>query len=166
MNHVDSALNGIIYGLAFRATIENERLFESDVIEALSHAGLLAPLAPETIEAFIVQIWDGGRALEREYRGGECRWRYRKIERWVRENPAPYDPTIRFGPVDPRPGNYYVSVRNEKGKTRIVRGPYASHREAMLAIRETETTCGDPRAPWYAWGTSRSEEKLPCPMEP
>lgn len=165
MTDIDSAVTGIVYGLAFRATIENERLYEGDVVEALSNAGFLAPLNPETIEELIVRVWIGGRAFEREYRGGEYRWRRQRIERWRRDNPTPYDPTARFGPIDPRPGNYYVSALHD-GKTLLVRGPYASHRAAMLAVHETERTCNDPRACWYAWGTARSEEIFPCPMEP
>lgn len=62
-------------------------------------------------------------------------------------------------PADHRPGFYYVSAIRDDGRKALVKGPFPKHREALQAVEATKTTVGrfDPRAPWYAWGTARSE---------
>jgi hypothetical protein len=59
---------------------------------------------------------------------------------------------------DPRPGFYYVSAIDGARKV-FARGPFPTHREALDRVDATRTAVEkvDPRAPWYAWGTARSE---------
>lgn len=59
---------------------------------------------------------------------------------------------------DPRPGFYYVSAIDGTRKV-FARGPFPTHREALAVVDATRAIVSrhDPRAPWYAWGTARSE---------
>lgn len=66
--------------------------------------------------------------------------------------------------VDPRPGNYYVSVQNGKRRA-LLRGPFATHIEALALVDETrQMACNiDPRGHWYAYGTGRLIDGEPAP---
>jgi len=66
---------------------------------------------------------------------------------------------------DTRPGFYYVTVRREgrKGFEHVkLRGPFSDHASALAAVDEATRRAYelDPRAPWYAYGTARTEEEL------
>jgi hypothetical protein len=53
---------------------------------------------------------------------------------------------------------FYVSCIDGHRKA-LVSGPYASHAEALDAVQRVQRAAEkiDPRAIWYAWGTSGSE---------
>lgn len=57
---------------------------------------------------------------------------------------------------DTRPGHYYVSVI-DGSRYALLAGPYASHKEALGAVRAAnDAACKlDARAHWYAFGTCR-----------
>jgi hypothetical protein len=67
----------------------------------------------------------------------------------------------RYGPLDARPGFYYVSIGRDDGSDAkiLARGPFATHREAILAIPGAKRAAErvDVRACWYSYGTARSE---------
>lgn len=56
-------------------------------------------------------------------------------------------------------GDYWVTVRNNHGDYRFLAGPYKTHVAALAKLREAKKRAwdsGDPRAPWYAYGTART----------
>jgi len=59
---------------------------------------------------------------------------------------------------------FYVTVKNDKGKTGALLGPYTTHKEALDNVsRGTKLAYdADPRAPWYSYGTTKlTAENLP-----
>lgn len=69
---------------------------------------------------------------------------------------VPAEPRVA---ADPRPGFYYVSIQNDAGERRFIRGPWSSHAAALAALPEVRAHCQriDPRGAWYAYGTARSD---------
>ncbi len=65
-------------------------------------------------------------------------------------------------PIDPRPGFYYVDVRDDAGRSFRMRGPFTSHAEAIMRLPETRDAAYviDGRSWFMAWGTCRSETDL------
>lgn len=63
--------------------------------------------------------------------------------------------------VDPRPGNYYVSViRHGSSDYRLVAGPWPTHIEALRQVPAVKREVAHTYRvdPWDAWGTARTEE--------
>lgn len=51
---------------------------------------------------------------------------------------------------------FYTSARRKDGCTIALTGPYATHDEALAALpdaRRRAWDSGDPKAPWYTYGT-------------
>jgi hypothetical protein len=51
---------------------------------------------------------------------------------------------------------FYTSARRDDGRTVALTGPYETHDEALAALpaaRQMAWDSGDPKAPWYAYGT-------------
>lgn len=52
---------------------------------------------------------------------------------------------------------FYTSAQNDAGRFVALSGPYQTHGEALGKVAEdrdwTHDVLGDPRAPWYAYGT-------------
>lgn len=64
---------------------------------------------------------------------------------------------------DTRTGFYYVSVQRGNGNYRLLRGPFINdHKAALGAVRDAMNTARDmdPKAEWYAYGTSYSPVDL------
>jgi hypothetical protein len=59
--------------------------------------------------------------------------------------------------ADPRPGDYFVTVRRDDGESRFLLGPFDEHVKALKRVEEVRRyACTiDPRAPFYAFGTCR-----------
>ncbi len=59
--------------------------------------------------------------------------------------------------VDPSPGLYYVSARNDAGKTALLLGPYPRHLDALLMVGRASSYLIDrsPEATWLYYGTLR-----------
>jgi hypothetical protein len=57
----------------------------------------------------------------------------------------------------PADGWYYVTVRRDDGATVAICGPYRTHEAALAMVRPGREAAEryDPRAVWYAYGTSR-----------
>lgn len=62
---------------------------------------------------------------------------------------------------DTKPGNYYVTARRENGDAVLLAGPFRDDHAAALAMvpraSRAAIDSGDPRAPWYAYGTARTD---------
>ena len=61
---------------------------------------------------------------------------------------------------DIKPGNYYVSCRLDDGRTVCLAGPFRDDHAAALALVDRaaiEADKLDPRAPWYSYGTLRTD---------
>lgn len=66
---------------------------------------------------------------------------------------------------DTKPGPYYVTAQKSGGSTYwVMRGPFASHAEALDRVQETMNKAVDldARAHWMEWGTARMEDKGPA----
>jgi len=157
-------LDGVIAGLAFRATVDDDRLTFPTLAEGAYRARPLAPL--EVLHDTIHEIVVAGRALERQRRDpdeyGAARAHASRLARWTRENPRPWiDRYIERCGEDRRAGYFYVSVTNG-AERRLVRGPYATHREAIEQIDVVRRAAEerDPKAVWYAFGTARADKDL------
>jgi hypothetical protein len=51
---------------------------------------------------------------------------------------------------------FYTSARRDDGRTVALAGPYATHDDALAALsgdKQRVWDSGDPKAPWYAYGT-------------
>ncbi|KGE86432.1 MAG: hypothetical protein ACE362_27405 [Phaeodactylibacter xiamenensis] len=62
--------------------------------------------------------------------------------------------------LDPRPGDYFVSVHDQGQKPVLALGPFPNHQEALDnvgAVREY-VTANDPQGHFYAYGTARQEK--------
>ena len=61
---------------------------------------------------------------------------------------------------DTKLGNYYVSCRRDNGDAVMLAGPFRDdHAKAVSlvwAATNAAMNCGDPRAPWYSYGTCRA----------
>lgn len=157
-------LDGVIAGLAFRATVDGALLGHPELAGGAFRA--LGPAPAAALDDAIHAIVVAGRALERQRRDpeedGDARRHAKRLERWRRENPRPWiDGYAAFCGEDKRPGFFYVSVTNGTER-RLLRGPFVTHREAMEALPATreEAQRVDPRACWYAFGTARAEVDL------
>lgn len=61
---------------------------------------------------------------------------------------------------DTAPGNYYVSVRNDKGEYRLLLGPFPNDHAAALAEVDKVrlyANQNDPKSVWYFFGTARRD---------
>jgi hypothetical protein len=62
---------------------------------------------------------------------------------------------------DTKPGNYYVSARRDDGRYALLVGPFRDDHAKALSLVDKATDAawnsGDPRAPWYFYGTCRTE---------
>jgi len=70
-------------------------------------------------------------------------------------------PEPKAQPVDPAPGQYYVSVLDkDTGRVGLLYGPVRQHQSALDKVRAAQALAeeADPRAVWYAYGTVRMEE--------
>ena len=59
---------------------------------------------------------------------------------------------------DTKPGNYYVTAVRDDGAVAWLAGPFKNdHAGALAALPKAKRVAMDidPRAPWYAYGTSR-----------
>jgi hypothetical protein len=67
--------------------------------------------------------------------------------------------------VDPRPGCYYVSVR-DNGRTALLAGPFKTHSEALALVPVVRAkACQlDARGAWYAYGTARLPDDDSVPI--
>lgn len=79
-------------------------------------------------------------------------------------NRQPAHPPVVTQTPDPRPGHYYVSA-TEGRRYALLLGPYATHQEAIdtVDLARLECTARDPRAVWWAYGTSRLPLDHPNP---
>lgn len=61
---------------------------------------------------------------------------------------------------DDKPGPYYVTVKREDGKFRLLAGPYAEHKDALADVDMARKIAEelDRRAIWYAFGTARMKD--------
>lgn len=61
---------------------------------------------------------------------------------------------------DTKPGNYYVSALRDNGDHAPLVGPFRDDHAKALSLVSVATKAamdsGDPRAPWYAYGTMRT----------
>lgn len=64
-------------------------------------------------------------------------------------------PVLTCGCVDHPVGSAFYSSAQYGGRTIALSGPYATHDEALAAVRHDRewAQARDPRAPWYAYGT-------------
>ena len=64
--------------------------------------------------------------------------------------------------VDPRPGNYYVTMLRDDRTYLPLFGPLPNHQEALDRVTIARLYAGqlDPRAVWCAFGTARMETDL------
>lgn len=80
--------------------------------------------------------------------------------------------TLGSGTVDPRPGHYYVSALRYDGKKSILlRGPFATHQEALDMVDAVRAACIEHTrdAVWWAFGTGRQDpdsEPMRCALGP
>lgn len=61
-------------------------------------------------------------------------------------------------------GHYYVTARNDDGRYVALLGPFETHAEALANVQRGTRLAydsGDPRAPWYAYGTARRKDGQP-----
>lgn len=67
---------------------------------------------------------------------------------------------------DTKPGDYYVSVVNDRGDTRLLSGPYRDNHAAAVADVDKAKHIAqdiDPKAVWYAYGTVRVDHDVAGP---
>lgn len=67
---------------------------------------------------------------------------------------------------DTVPGNYYVSVRNDKGEYRLLLGPFENdHAAALAEVDKVRLYASqvDPKSVWYFFGTARKDLDAPAP---
>lgn len=67
---------------------------------------------------------------------------------------------------DTKPGNYYVTAVRDDGAVAFLAGPFKNdHSSALAAVNGARRqACEiDPRAHWYAYGTSRLDLDHPTP---
>jgi len=68
--------------------------------------------------------------------------------------------------ADTKPGNYYVTAVRDDGAVAWLAGPFKNdHAGALEAVARSKATAIeiDPRAFWYAYGTSRLDLDVPTP---
>lgn len=61
---------------------------------------------------------------------------------------------------DTKPGNYYVSAVRDDGRHSMLVGPFRDDHAKALSLVDAATAAAnkvDPRAPWYSYGTCRTE---------
>ena len=71
-------------------------------------------------------------------------------------------PLKRYGPADSKPGNYYVTARRDDGRHALLAGPFRdNHTAAIEAVAAVVRIANevDPRAPWYSYGTCRTNHQ-------
>jgi len=78
---------------------------------------------------------------------------------------ASWNGRVRLDEADALPGHYYVSIRDERGRTALAFGPFTQtrpgkdgHAQALGAVRTVRRYLMDSdwrNAPWYAYGTCR-----------
>ena len=80
---------------------------------------------------------------------------------------------VAFAEADAKPGHYYVSVRDERGRTALALGPFTqpspggpyAHARALGLLRTVRHIVEERdwrNAPWYQYGTCR----LPLQTDP
>jgi hypothetical protein len=71
--------------------------------------------------------------------------------------------------LDPRPGNYYASVRDPENPDRLgfLLGPYKTHQEALDMVNPAQEMANKVNswAAFYAFGTCRLPEDYPNPPQ-
>ena len=78
---------------------------------------------------------------------------------------ASWNGKVALAEADAKPGDYYVSVRNERGQTALVLGPFRqtrpgrdAHAKALGSVRDVKRYIGEHdwrNAPWITYGTCR-----------
>ncbi len=61
---------------------------------------------------------------------------------------------------DTKPGFYYVTARRDNGDAVFLAGPFLNdHQGALDAVAGAKAKAMDvdPRAPWYSYGTARTD---------
>lgn len=103
--------------------------------------------------------------------GNQTRYSYLLLERWGLFRQG--DSTVEHAPVDglwgmtkwdactvdARPGLYYVTAQDDRGRAAFLLGPFVRHLDALVRVQRAKAAAlgRAPEAFWWKFGTSRVE---------